>query len=134
MVPRAIAWAGACTLAAYLVGGRLQSLSGTIDLIIVGTAGLILATAAYPSPAGKQARPAGRSRLPRLAQLTVRSRVRPKAAAGGEPTRRTILRSISLTADAITAAALVMVCVFALFGTPNGVAGLARSVRLGVVG
>ena len=65
MVPRAIAWAGACTLAAYLVGGRLQSLSGTIDLIIVGTAGLILATAAYPSPAGKQARPAGRSRLPR---------------------------------------------------------------------
>jgi hypothetical protein len=36
---------GACTLAAYLVGGRLQSLSGTIDLIIVGTAGLILATA-----------------------------------------------------------------------------------------
>jgi hypothetical protein len=59
--------------------------------------------------------------------------VRPKAAAGGEPTRRTILRSISLTADVITTA-LVMVCVFALFGTPNGVAGLARSVRLGVVG
>jgi membrane protein DedA with SNARE-associated domain len=41
----AIAWAGACTLAAYLAGGTIQSLSGTIDLIIGGTAGLIIAAA-----------------------------------------------------------------------------------------
>ncbi len=41
----AIAWAGTCTLAAYLAGGTLQSLSGTIDLIIGGTAGLIIAAA-----------------------------------------------------------------------------------------
>jgi putative drug exporter of the RND superfamily len=43
--------------------------------------------------------------------------VRPKAAAGGEPIRRAIRRSVSRTADVITAVALVMVCVFALFGT-----------------
>jgi membrane protein DedA with SNARE-associated domain len=41
----AIAWAGTCTLAAYLAGGTLQSLSGTIELIIGGTAGLIIAAA-----------------------------------------------------------------------------------------
>ena len=35
----------------------------------------------------------------------------------GEPTRQAISRSISRTAGVITAAALVMVCVFALFGT-----------------
>ena len=33
----------ACTLAAYLAGGTLQSLSATIELIIGGTAGLIIA-------------------------------------------------------------------------------------------
>jgi membrane protein DedA with SNARE-associated domain len=41
----AIAWAGACTLAAYLASGTLQSLSGTIDLITGGTAVLIIAAA-----------------------------------------------------------------------------------------
>jgi putative drug exporter of the RND superfamily len=35
----------------------------------------------------------------------------------GEPTRQAILGAISRTAGVITAAALVMVCVFALFGT-----------------
>jgi RND superfamily putative drug exporter len=44
------------------------------------------------------------------------SRVR-EAVTGGEPTRRAIARSITRTAGVITAAALVMVCVFALFGT-----------------
>jgi len=44
------------------------------------------------------------------------SRVR-EAVTGGEPTRQAIARSISRTAGVITAAALVMVCVFALFGT-----------------
>ena len=41
----AIAWAGACTLAAYLAGGTLLPLSGTIDLIIGGAAVLIIAAA-----------------------------------------------------------------------------------------
>jgi RND superfamily putative drug exporter len=44
------------------------------------------------------------------------SRVR-EAVTGGEPTVPAIARSISRTAGVITAAALVMVCVFALFGT-----------------
>jgi membrane protein DedA with SNARE-associated domain len=42
-VTGAITWAGACTLAAYLAGGTLQRLSGTIGLIIGGTAVLIIA-------------------------------------------------------------------------------------------
>jgi uncharacterized membrane protein YdfJ with MMPL/SSD domain len=40
-----------------------------------------------------------------------------EAVAGGEPTRQAIGRSVSRTAGVITAAAMVMVCVFALFGT-----------------
>jgi len=40
-----IAWAGAYTLAAYLAGDTLRSLSGAIDLAIGGTAGLTIATA-----------------------------------------------------------------------------------------
>jgi putative drug exporter of the RND superfamily len=40
-----------------------------------------------------------------------------EAAANGEPTGQAIRRSISRTAGVITAAALVMVCVFSLFGT-----------------
>jgi putative drug exporter of the RND superfamily len=40
-----------------------------------------------------------------------------EAVAGGEPTRQAIGRSVSRTAAVITAAAFVMVCVFALFGT-----------------
>jgi len=40
-----------------------------------------------------------------------------EAVTGGEPTRQAIARSISRTAGVITAAALVMVCVFSLFGT-----------------
>jgi membrane protein DedA with SNARE-associated domain len=39
----AIAWAGAYTLAAYLAGDTLRQLSGTIDLVIGGAAGLGLA-------------------------------------------------------------------------------------------
>jgi hypothetical protein len=38
-----IALAGACTLAAYLAGGTLLPPSGTIDLIIGGTAALVIA-------------------------------------------------------------------------------------------
>jgi RND superfamily putative drug exporter len=37
---------------------------------------------------------------------------------GGVPTRRAIRPSLRRTRGVITAAALVMVCVFALFGTP----------------
>jgi RND superfamily putative drug exporter len=44
------------------------------------------------------------------------SRVR-ESVADGEPTRSAVMGSISRTAGVITAAALVMVCVFALFGT-----------------
>jgi len=40
-----------------------------------------------------------------------------EAVTGGEPTIPAIARSITRTAAVITAAALVMVCVFALFGT-----------------
>jgi RND superfamily putative drug exporter len=40
-----------------------------------------------------------------------------EAAAGGEPARQAIRQSLRRTAGVITAAALVMVCVFALFGT-----------------
>ena len=40
-----IAWAGAYTLAAYLAGDTLRSLSGTIDLAVGGTAGLTIAAA-----------------------------------------------------------------------------------------
>ena len=39
----AIAWAGAYTLAAYLAGDTLRRLSGGIDLVIGGGAGLIIA-------------------------------------------------------------------------------------------
>jgi membrane protein DedA with SNARE-associated domain len=64
----AIAWAGAYTLAAYLAGDTLRRLSGIIDLVIGGGAGLtiaaglllifrrhtgelaLLAEAAYPGP------------------------------------------------------------------------------------
>src|SRR6516225_3663295 len=41
----AIAWAGSYTLAAYLAGDALRRLSGTIDLVIGGAAGLGLAAA-----------------------------------------------------------------------------------------
>jgi membrane protein DedA with SNARE-associated domain len=41
----AIAWAGAYTLAAYLAGDTLRRLSGTIDLVIAGAAGLTIAAA-----------------------------------------------------------------------------------------
>jgi RND superfamily putative drug exporter len=44
------------------------------------------------------------------------SRVR-ESVADGEPTRQAVMGSIGRTAGVITAAALVMVCVFALFGT-----------------
>jgi len=40
-----------------------------------------------------------------------------EAVIGGEPTRQAIGYAVSRTAGVITAAALVMVCVFALFGT-----------------
>jgi len=40
-----------------------------------------------------------------------------EAVTGGEPTRQAIAQSLRRTAGVITAAALVMVCVFALFGT-----------------
>ena len=40
-----------------------------------------------------------------------------EAVTGGEPTRQAIRQSLRRTAGVITAAALVMVCVFALFGT-----------------
>ena len=40
-----------------------------------------------------------------------------QAVTGGEPTRQAIRQSLRRTAGVITAAALVMVCVFALFGT-----------------
>ena len=40
-----------------------------------------------------------------------------EAVTDGEPTRQAIRHSIGRTAGVITAAALVMVCVFALFGT-----------------
>jgi len=44
------------------------------------------------------------------------SRIR-EAVTGGEPTRQAIRPALRRTAGVITAAALVMVCVFALFGT-----------------
>jgi len=61
-----------------------------------------------------------------------------EAVTGGEPTRQAIGRSISRTASVITAAALVMVCVFALFGTLSSLdlkqagAGLAVAVLIDV--
>src|SRR5262249_60145848 len=54
----AIAWAGAYTLAAYLVGDALRRLSGTIDLVIGGAAGLRPAAAPLlilPPPTGQPA-------------------------------------------------------------------------------
>ena len=61
-----------------------------------------------------------------------------EAVTGGEPTRQAIARSIGRTAGVITAAALVMVCVFSLFGTLSSLdlkqagAGLAVAVLLDV--
>ena len=55
---------------------------------------------------------------------------------GGEPTVPAIGRSITRTASVITAAALVMVCVFALFGTVSSLdlkqagVGLAAAVLI----
>src|SRR5256714_6387331 len=46
----------------------------------------------------------------------VLSRVR-EAVDSGEPTETAVRRSIAATAGVVTAAAVVMVCVFALFGT-----------------
>src|SRR5262249_44001201 len=63
------------------------------------------------------------------------SRVR-EAVTGGAPARQAIAASISRTAGVITAAALVMVCVFALFGTLASLdikqagAGLAAAVLI----
>ena len=48
--------------------------------------------------------------------LFILSRVR-EAVDRGEPTEIAVRRSIALTAGVVTAAAVVMVCVFSLFGT-----------------
>jgi RND superfamily putative drug exporter len=59
-----------------------------------------------------------------------------EAASGGEPTRLAVRHSITRTAGVITAAALVMVCVFALFGTVSSLdikqagVGLAAAVLI----
>ena len=59
-----------------------------------------------------------------------------EAVAGGEPTGLAVRRSITRTAGVITAAALVMVCVFALFGTLSSLdlkqagVGLAAAVLI----
>ena len=59
-----------------------------------------------------------------------------EAATGGEPTRPAVRHSITRTAGVITAAALVMVCVFALFGTVSSLdikqagVGLAAAVLI----
>jgi uncharacterized membrane protein YdfJ with MMPL/SSD domain len=59
-----------------------------------------------------------------------------EAVTGGEPTVPAIGRSITRTASVITAAALVMVCVFALFGTLSSLdlkqagVGLATAVLI----
>jgi len=59
-----------------------------------------------------------------------------EAVSGGEPTRLAVRRSITRTAGVITAAALVMVCVFALFGTVSSLdikqagVGLAAAVLI----
>jgi RND superfamily putative drug exporter len=59
-----------------------------------------------------------------------------EAVTNGEPTRQAIRRSISRTTGVITAAALVMVCVFALFGTLSSLdlkqagVGLAAAVLI----
>ena len=59
-----------------------------------------------------------------------------EAVTGGEPTVPAIGRSITRTATVITAAALVMVCVFALFGTVSSLdikqagVGLAAAVLI----
>jgi RND superfamily putative drug exporter len=63
------------------------------------------------------------------------SRVR-EAVDAGEPTEDAVPRSISLTAGVVTAAAAVMVCVFALFGTLSSLelkqagVGLAAAVLI----
>ena len=59
-----------------------------------------------------------------------------EAVTGGEPTRLAVRHSITRTAGVITAAALVMVCVFALFGTLSSLdlkqagVGLAAAVLI----
>jgi RND superfamily putative drug exporter len=59
-----------------------------------------------------------------------------EAVSGGEPTRLAVRHSISRTTGVITAAALVMVCVFALFGTVSSLdikqagVGLAAAVLI----
>jgi hypothetical protein len=85
----AIAWAGACTLSAYLAGGTLLPLSGTIDLIIGGTAVLSSRPPCSSSAGTQAARPAGRSRLPRPAPLT-----------GADHARRAVRDSLRLRAPA----------------------------------
>jgi putative drug exporter of the RND superfamily len=63
------------------------------------------------------------------------SRVR-EAVDSGEPTKNAVRRSIALTAGVVTAAAVVMVCVFALFGTLSSLelkqagVGLAAAVLI----
>src|SRR6266511_3981126 len=63
------------------------------------------------------------------------SRVR-EAVDSGEPTQTAVRRSISSTAGVVTAAAVVMVCVFALFGTLSSLelkqagVGLAAAVLI----
>ena len=63
------------------------------------------------------------------------SRVR-EAVDRGEPTEVAVRRSIALTAGVVTAAAVVMVCVFALFGTLSSLelqqagVGLAAAVLI----
>ena len=63
------------------------------------------------------------------------SRVR-EAVEHGEPTETAVRRSIALTAGVVTAAAAVMVCVFALFGTLSSLelkqagVGLAAAVLI----
>jgi uncharacterized membrane protein YdfJ with MMPL/SSD domain len=63
------------------------------------------------------------------------SRVR-EAVDGGEPTETAVRRTIAVTAGVVTAAAVVMVCVFALFGTLSSLelkqagVGLAAAVLI----
>ncbi len=63
------------------------------------------------------------------------SRVR-EAVDGGERTETAVRRSIAVTAGVVTAAAVVMVCVFALFGTLSSLelkqagVGLAAAVLI----
>jgi hypothetical protein len=94
-------------------------------------AGLRLANCSPAGPASRPSPPPGApvpgSRSPRPAtsppttlsmdyHVFTLSRIQ-EAVTSGEPTRQAIGRSVSRTSGVITAAALVMVCVFALFGT-----------------